>query len=232
MYRQLLIALVLTALFLPAVALAEQVNIAQALGAPSFAITPYGSGCPIGSVSPCETFTSNSPITFQFDLTDPYDPALKFENLSAQMNWSAASTSLATDFGGGVFMEYGFNGDFQITQGTTNLLSGNFVGALLVINGLTATLTDSGPASTLSFTSDYFSFKPDTTFALTLGVTLANPETGQNNFLSGDTGWGTVTFSSSPPPVFSPEPATMFLGGGALIGLGALLRKRKFRPVL
>jgi hypothetical protein len=215
------------------VASAQQINIAQALGVSSFAITPYGSGCPIGSISPCETFTASSPITFQFDIANPYDPNFQYTVLNAQLTWSAVSTTPATDETDGEYKERNFQGTFGITSGGLNLLSGTFTKGTLDVNGYTAGFT-TGQSSIVSFNSDYLTWGSNTTFALSVSTTLSHLDSlDANSFLTYDLSWGTATFSSSPPPEFhTPEPTTILLSGGAFLGIGYLLsRRKKRRPV-
>ncbi len=244
MSRRLWFAVGVVALMLPAMALAQQINIAQTLGTSSFTITPYdpvspyGISCIDGSGLSCEAFSGASAVTFQYDLYDAYNPGLQYANLSAELTWNAISYSTPYATGSskkpGV-EEDGFFGTFSITTagGGFNLLSGSFTDASLTLAGLTANFGDSGLAPDPVFSSSLLIFPANTTFALNIATTLTNSESQDSNgFLTQNTAWGVTTFSSSPPPQFSPEPTTVFLSGGALLGMGYLLgRRKKRRPV-
>ena len=242
MYRRLWFAGVLVGLFLPTMALADQVTIAQTLGTSTFAITPYDSvsgtgACPL-STTPCETFTGSSAVTFEYLLANPYNASFANTPISAQLNWSAVSNTIASNPFPGALFETGFSGSFTITAGTVNLLSGSFTNATLYTSGFTAQFFDSGNSPNPVFNSDFLVFPANTTFAFSLSLTTSNTESldGDNflwctnssggcptNFAS-----GVSTFSSSPPPTYTPEPAPMLLSGGAFLGIGFLaLRRRK-----
>jgi hypothetical protein len=155
-----------------------------------------------------------------------------------------ATSSTAAGLTGSTVNESGFSGQFTITDSLTStlLLHGVFGpggGISGTSGGTSATFSDSttGPSPTdVVFTSDYLDFALSTTQAFAFGLSNIAPGlsvTETNGFLVGATAAGTGTFSADPMPESkTPEPASMFLGGGALLGLGALLRKRKAQPVL
>jgi hypothetical protein len=124
----------------------------------------------------------------------------------------------------------------------TNLLTISFTNALLTgfVGGTSGSVLASTPDSSLTFTSDFLTFKPDASldFALALssisGGGLARRGNngamlGVNESLRGFSADATGTFSSDPPPEYVvPEPAVV-----GLIGIGlAIIGWRRRRQAL
>lgn len=224
MYRRLLIAIVLAALFLPGVALADQISqFLEQIGGPDFSI--------IDNVT-YQTFSGTSFVNVIFD-----QPGNWFGTQAqpGTLVWSGTSTT--TPIGGGSYWtEGGFNGWFSILDGVgNNLFSGTFQGATLITIGQSAFFADTGGPPTVTFTSRYLDFTPSVSFTLSLAMTLTglDSQNPTDHFLVFDQAAATGTFYATPPPnVITPEPAALLLSGGALLGMGFLLRKRKRRQVL
>jgi hypothetical protein len=91
-----------------------------------------------------------------------------------------------------------------------------------------------GNLNQLVLTSAFVSFSPSTTqevasFSLSSLIpnfAITTPVADKAYPSGAFTAAGTGTFSSNPAPTVTPEPATMALIGGGLLGLG-LLRRRK-----
>jgi hypothetical protein len=117
--------------------------------------------------------------------------------------------------------------NFGDTTGTNNLLSGD---------GTSGSFTASEPPNTenVSFSSDFLQFGTPTQEGVTLtmfsSVALALTG-GSSGALINNTYNTTGSFSVTPGPVgnFVPEPGSLTLIGGALIGLGLIGRKRVSR---
>jgi hypothetical protein len=103
-------------------------------------------------------------------------------------------------------------GSFDASSTATNLLQLVFSSSWLSFNGLTE---DS------SFS--YSSLNPEFAVGSVSNTTQAFPAIGSS------VASGTGTFSSSSAPALTPEPATLILIGGGLIGLGGPRRKKNPR---
>lgn len=240
MLKRFLITLAVISLFLPVVALAEQITILQFNELDdnaSFSLTDNGAS---------EEFTVSNTVQVTLgDLTG--FGALAGQTLNATLTMDANSTVDATNTSGAV-SEPGFGSvtDFTVSNLADGLLlGGSFNGALLSgkDGDTTVTFQDSWPpSSSVTFTSVYNIFSPGPGQILTnqgfaLSVSGLSPNAlgitggGPTGFITTTGGSGTGTFSESFTDQETPEPVTFLLAGGAFLGL-ALLRKRKSQPVL
>jgi len=150
-------------------------------------------------------------------------------NISAVLNLSATNTSVATLNAGDITQH--FSGNFSITSGATNYLSGTFGDETFGFNGGTiAFMSASSPPGSIVFTSNYtpaFPLTPPSGVSFTftnvnpaLGI-VGSGSTATIASFGGDT---SGNFNASPVP----EPSTMAIAGlGALGMIGYGLRRRK-----
>ena len=238
MLRRLLVTLLLVAIGLPSLAMADQIaQVNEALGqGNAYILTDKF------SVNGTETFTvTNLPVYFSFNSNLGTGVP---QNVDAILNVSATSTTVGSSSpDGSQDSQGGFVGSFSITSGVYgNLLSGTFASAGYAQgadggNGLTFTDTDTTKKpNEVVFTSQYlnFNYYVETevmSFALS---NLSSPlALDLNNFLVSNTGSGVDTFSATPlPPPTPAEPGTVLLSGAALLGIGLVLRKRRLQLFL
>ncbi len=241
MFRHLLMALVLAALFLPAVALATEIgNITQVdSGDNAFILTE---GCYTSGQYTCETLNATVEVYFTFNTGAPPNHLgtnLPHGQIEALLTLNAITYTPVSGT-----TESGFSGSFSIIAdvGGANLLSGTFGPNAYISGNLEAyqmTFSDSSPplSTEVVFTSYYLDFTDSTTNqSISLSATnLENAyeiDTNPKGFLTDNSGVGSGNFSAVPAPVIAPEPTTLLLSGGELLGMGFLLRKRKSRRVL
>ncbi len=233
MFRHLLMALVLAALFLPAVGLATEIaQISQTAGGNNYILHDSGTS---------ETFTATTEVAITFYLAGA--PV----GQDGLLTLNATTYTTATNPGGNYFSEGGFSGNFSIIDNTAgpdngrNLLSGSFGSTYGTISGsgYSMTFADSTPGDSVVLSSFFLDFMPSNTQSFSFSLSNiedaeGDPETlgfGAGGFLADNTSAGGATFAATPPPVIAPEPTTLLLSGGALLGMGFLLRKRKSRRV-
>jgi hypothetical protein len=149
---------------------------------------------------------------------------------------TATSSTLAYINVGTNVEEDNFSGSFTITDVLSGLilLHGVFgPGGTLVGGASAATFQDqTPPVGEVSYTSDYISVAGTVNqgFAFSLsnftpGLSIDTSTTP--HLLVNTNAAGSGTFSADETETKTPEPASMFLSGGALLALGTLLRKRK-----
>src|SRR5271157_2032301 len=227
MFRRLVVALVWVALFLPAAGMAEEIAFFGGQSQNTFVLT---------DTSTTETFTvTGAPVYFYYLVSVPQVPFGE----NGILNMSATTSTTATGSGNNL-SETGFSGWFTISNlaQDTVLLEGTFDPSGTLTgggNGLTFTeSTTTNPFSEVLFESSYLGFSNSTSMTVSFSMSNINPSVtvDGNDFLSPGTGGIGGQFSADPPPFIAPEPTTWLLGGGALLGIGLLLWKRKHRPVL
>jgi hypothetical protein len=142
----------------------------------------------------------------------------------ATLNFTSTANGPATS-GGGTLTEF-ISGNFSITldtpfNGRSNLLSATFSNASISggVGGNNATLSFSTAAAI--FTSSFVSFASPVEEDFSLSLTSVQPSfaMGLGGFIANSTAVGTGTFDSNPPPVFTPEPGSLFPMGAGLLGL-------------
>ena len=233
MFRHLLMALVLAALFLPAVGLATEIaQISQTAGGNNYILND---------------------LWHERDIHRDDRSGDNFLSCGRARGtrWPAYlkrnDDTTATNPGGNYFSEGGFSGSFSIIDNTAgpdngrNLLSGSFGSTYGTISGsgYSMTFADSTPGDSVVLSSFFLDFMPSNTQSFSFSLSNiedaeGDPETlgfGAGGFLADNTSAGGATFAATPPPVIAPEPTTLLLSGGALLGMGFLLRKRKSRRV-
>jgi PEP-CTERM motif len=153
---------------------------------------------------------------------------------------------------GDTFTQQGFSGTFSfIDAGSapgTNLLSGTFaVNATPASSGGTIggdvgatdanfrASSDSSNLSQLVMSSQYLNFLNQTQETASWSISSLIPNFAVGTVVAGQSmigagpfnGSGTGTFSSNPGPTGTPEPESVFLIGGGLVGLAVVIRKRR-----
>lgn len=228
MLRRLLIIVALGSLFVPALALADVIAEITMSGN-DFVIADTGTGN--------LTTITNAPVSFKFENV----PSSPINNvlLGATLNLTGSTSDSVTGTVNSL-TQLGYGGTFVITNGTYGILLSGVFGptGTLTGGGSSLVFSDSdvnggpyGPGGEVVLSSQYLLFDNTSqeSFSLSLGMhsNITFDTVGSNTYITNDIAGGTGTFDSTPPPEGTPEPASMFLSGGALLGLGMLLRKRK-----
>jgi len=203
-----------------------------------------------------QSLTATSQISFTFGSTAD----TPFGDSAIPATLVLDATSPVGDMGDGTPNSHGdFSGSFTITDNSlgTTLLSGNFA-ASGILGGSPLDQTAVFAANQATFTSDYLNFSSASPQTFSFNLSNLTPYFGDPGYLPvGADGLGNGSFSgdaspaspvassgapapasasASPavpgesvdPPV--PEPMTLLMSGGALVGLSFLLRVRKQRP--
>ena len=237
--------MLLTAVLAVSPAMASPITFAN------YSISVGGDSWTVTTVGTTTTITDTKAVTFEFTVANSLGAA--FTAIPATLVLSTSSSQLGTcsssGCASGSFTQYGYAGTFSFTDtaNSQNLLSGTFAttagslsttGAQLgaTIGGSGGTLQASATPSDLTqlvMTSAYLNLTGDTQETATFSLSSASPPFSLQG-ISGNTAYpavGTVTASSSgtfssDSPALTPEPATLSLMGGALIGLAMLRRKK------
>ena len=125
------------------------------------------------------------------------------------------------------------SGTFSVT-GTPSTTGAQFSSSIGSSGGSFNGSSTAGNLQQLVLTSSYLNFTGQTeenaSFSLSslipnfsVGIVTAGKAFPGSQFNAAGSG----TFSSNPGPTFVPEPATFFLVGGALVGLGVMRRRRQ-----
>jgi hypothetical protein len=143
-------------------------------------------------------------------------------NLPASFNFNATSIAPANNVGGNLWTQQ-YSGNFSVTNGGFNYLSGTFVGVDLGVNGGTTMIFGSTqPPLFLDFTSSVLGMPLDDPSAMALSFTNLLPGVTISNGSFGD-------FTSNVSGDFSatavPEPASMILLGSGLL----YVMRRKYK---
>jgi hypothetical protein len=162
------------------------------------------------------------------------------QNELAYFSMTATTTTSATEDPYGDITAPGFSGSFSITDAASgqNLLSGTFASSGHISGtsgGDEMTFADSDTTqrpNEVTYTSAYLNFSGVTTEAFSFSMSNVTPALAldaNDQFLEGTTAAGTATFSATPPPIVVAEPGTLVLAGGALLGIGLIVRRRRLR---
>ncbi len=238
--RRLLIALILSVLGVPGLALASQLAVVSEINTQNndYILTDPGISAADGGI---ETLTASSEVELSFNTA--LNSGLP-SNIDATLTLTAQTTTSGILIGGPGGEEYqpGFSGTFSIVSGLYgDLLSGTFTTASITGgdggSAMTFSVSDSGVNNQVTFASQIINFSAYSgTEALSFALTNLTPALAldaSDSFLASTTGAGVDTFSANPlPPVVTPEPRTLVLSGAALLGIGLALRKRKLLRVL
>ena len=227
MFRRLLFAVVLAALLLPAVALADDI-IAETIAT----FTVDSTNFMVTNFTTSETFgvTLGAQMKFQYGagIVNPFGTSQRDATFYLNLNTTTPAGSL-----GSYLLEGGLSGTFTITDNlpTTTLLSGTLSAGSLSGFAGTSNFGFGDSAPNVTFFSDYAGFANAINEAVQFSMASLSPalNIGPGGFLLSSTSGGTGIFSDD---IVVPEPTTLLLSGGALLGMGFLLRKRKHRPVL
>ena len=249
MLRRLLITTILVVVFLPGLAMAEQIaSFIEQIQTNSFIVTDNVTS---------ETVTASVEIEFSFS------PDLGIAvpgNEYAILSLTATTTTGLTQADLPFVFDKGYYGSFSIidndyvgcpltctsTPGPyfgDNLLSATFgtptTGAGLLTgqvggNGFGLADTDVANNSQITFSSDFLNFL-DFSSSNQISFTTSNENPvlavdSNTMFLTNTTAVGSGDFSANPVPPLTAEPGTVLLSGAALLGIGLFLRKRKLQP--
>jgi hypothetical protein len=194
-----------------------------------------------GTLNTTNTTTGNL-VTFNYSGVTGL-PSILNGNLQAYelINGGAGVTTTA-EATGVAFLQQGINAAFSISYTLANPIVS---GGVTLSNLLTATITPgttyasiggtdgTNAASysagtntrgyyTVTFTSDFLSFKPGSTYSLTLGFNSVDPDIeldGNGNFLSSFTADLIDSFAANPVPTSIPEVPSLAL---LIVGMGAV----------
>jgi hypothetical protein len=224
MFRRLLIALVLVALFLPAIAMADQI-ISETIAT----FTVDSNNFIVTNNTTSETFSVTLDTQMQFEygvgIANPFGTSTRNATFYLNLTTTTPAGSL-----GSYLLEGGLSGTFTITDNltSTNLLSGTLSAGSLSGFENTANFGFGDSAPNVTFSSHYVSFGNAINEAVQFSMASLSPSlnTGAGGFLLSSTSGGTGIFSDQ---IVVPEPMTLLLSGGALIAMGFLLRKRNTR---
>ena len=220
--------------------------------APASAITTFADFSPAsnnpnisytGAMDGSGTLSSvNQEVNFAF--LNP-DGSVSGTTIDAMLNFSATTLAGSILDGGSLAVLPISTGTLTLTATApvtwnghtgTNLLSVDFSGAVLtgLINGSTATIGDSTPPFSVSFTSDFLDFSSSTARDLAMAIDAINPSVGfafggnRTNVGTASGVFGADATAGNPQGVV-PEPASwalMFAGVGLV---GSVLRSQRRR---
>ena len=192
------------------------------------------------------TLSLSSPLAIDFRYLSIAGLPVDLNSLqSAHITFTSFTSLRATVAGSGVSEIFDGSGAnsaiITITRDTpaaegngtrTILLQAIFTPYTFTGSGGSGGFSASSLSGTVTFSSDFLDFS--NSIQRDVGVSFSSIIPGltidpSSGFLSDFTAAATGTFSSSPPPIFIPEPSTYaMIGAAAVLGLIALARRRRF----